>query len=108
MVQYDCEISRHMASKYLEALVNRFYKILPIKESGESTLNQYIESLLREMMGARELITFIHEDDRFLTLLAILQYFIDNDVSIAVVRSDVFRAIGILKKLQKKYFQNEG
>lgn len=105
-------ISKRMVYNYLDALVDRFYKILPIKESeeksGEDTLKRYIESLRREMLGVRELISYIRDDDRFLALLAILQYFIDNDVDVATVRSDVFRAIGLLKKLQKQYFADEG
>lgn len=97
-----------MVSNYMNALVNRFYKILPIKESGEDTLTRYLESLQREMIGLRDLITFIKDDDRYLTLLAMAQYFIDHDADVATVRTDVFRAISILKKLQKKYCTSEG
>lgn len=108
MIQHKNEISVRMMSDYLDALVNRFYKILPIKESGENTMRPYLDSLLREMIGARELMDFIQDDDRYLSLLAIVQYFINNDVDVAIVRTDVFRAISILKKLQKKYFWDGG
>ena len=108
MTIYNSEISDRMVSNYMNALVNRFYKILPIKESGEDTLTRYLESLQREMIGLRDLITFIKDDDRYLTLLAMAQYFIDHDADVATVRTDVFRAISILKKLQKKYCTSEG
>lgn len=108
MTIYNSEISNRMISNYMNALVNRFYKILPIKESGEDTLKRYLESLLREMIGLRDLIVFVQDDDRYLTLLAIVQYFIDHDADVATVRTDVFRAISILKKLQKKYCADEG
>lgn len=108
MTVYNTEVSDRMVSNYMNALVNRFYKILPIKESGEDTLKRYLESLLREMMGLRDLIIFIQDDDRYLTLLAIIQYFIDHDTDVATVRTDVFRAISILKKIQSKYCANEG
>lgn len=102
------EISSSMVSNYLNALINRFYKILPIKESGEATLGQYIESLIREMIGMQKLMDFLHHDDRYMTLLAILQYFTDHDTDVAAVKTEVFRAIGILKKLQAKYCSDKG
>ena len=108
MTTYNIEVTDRMALNYLNALVNRFYKILPIKESGENTLKQYLESLQREMLGLRDLMAFIHDDDRYLTLLAIVQYFIDNDADVGTVRTDVFRAISLIKKLQKKYCTSEG
>lgn len=107
MTVYNTEINSQMMSNYFKALVNRFYKILPIKESGEDTLQRYLESLLREMIGLKGLIVIIQNDDRYLTLLAIIQYFIDNDTDVATVRTDVFRAISILKKLQEKYCVDE-
>ncbi len=108
MTIYNTEISDRMVSNYMNALVNRFYKILPIKESGEDTLKLYLESLQREMIGLRDLIVFIQDDDRYLTLLAIVQYFINHDTDVGTVRTDVFRAISILKKLQQKYCISEG
>ncbi len=108
MTIYNTEISDRMVSNYMHALVNRFYKILPIKESGEDTLKRYLKSLQREMIGFRDLITLIQDDDRYLTLLAMIQYFISHDTDVDTVRTDVFRAISILKKLQKKYCIDEG
>lgn len=108
MTTQNEKISSRMASNYINALVNKFYKILPIKETNEDTLKPYLESLLREMLGLGELMAFFHDDDRYLTLLCIVRYFIDHEADIGTVRTEVFRAIGILKKLQKKYCTNEG
>ena len=105
---YDSNLASILVSNYLDALINRFFKILPIKESGEDTLNKYLESLLREMIGFNDLISFINYDDRYLTLLSIVQYLIENDVEVDIVKADVFRAINILKKIQRKYCANAG
>lgn len=48
MTIYNTQISDRMVSNYINSLVNRFYKILPIKESGEGTLKRYLESLQRD------------------------------------------------------------
>lgn len=89
--------------RYMGGLVNRFFKILPIKEEGEPTLKQYMQSLQREMLGCQSLIIMLKDDDRYMSLLSILQYLIDNDTTIKTTKMEVFRAINILRQLQKKY-----
>lgn len=93
-----------MLSGYMRSLVNRFFKILPIKESGEDSLETYMRSLQSELLGCKELIVAIHEDCEFVSLLNILQYLIDNpECSLVIVRREVFRAISICNKLKAKY-----
>ena len=74
-----------MLNNYFRALVNLFFKILPIKESGESSLEVYMRSLL-------------------LSLIAILQYLLDTpECEVSVVKREVFRAISICNKLKARY-----
>lgn len=96
-------------SNYLHALINLFFKILPIWESGESSLNTYMRSLQAELLGCRELIDAIHADPMFLSLISILQYLIDNpSCEITTVKREVFKAISICNKLKAKYAVPEG
>lgn len=91
-------------SNYLRTLVNLFFKILPIWESGESSLNTYMCSLQVELLGCKELIDAIHADPMFMSLIAILQYLIDNPFcKITTVKREVFKAISICNKLKAKY-----
>lgn len=93
-----------MLSGYMCSLVNRFFKILPIRESGEDSLEVYMRSLQAELLGCKEFIVAIHEDPLFVSLLNILQYLIDNpECSLVVVKREVFRAISICNKLKAKY-----
>lgn len=105
MTTQNIEIENAMVDQYLYSLVNRFYKILPIKESGEPTLTKYIISLQREMLGCRDLICALKNDGQYLTLLAVLQYLMDHndEIDAKVVKTEVFRAIGIIKRLRKQY-----
>lgn len=97
-------IDATMLSEYMRSLVNRFFKILPIRESGEDSLETYMRSLQAELLGCKELIVAIHEDPLFMSLLNILQYLIDNpECSLVVVKREVFRAISICNKLKAKY-----
>lgn len=96
-------------SNYFHTLVNLFFKILPIKESGESSLDTYMISLQAELLGCKELIEAIHDDPSFLSLIAILQYLIDNpSCSVTVVKREVFRAISICNKLKARYASSMG
>ena len=93
-----------MLSDYMRSLVNRFFKILPIREDGEDTLETYMRSLQAELLGCKEFVLAIHEDPLFMSLLNILQYLIDNpECSLTVVKREVFRAISICNKLKAKY-----
>lgn len=97
-------MSTTMLSGYMRSLVNRFFKILPIRESGECSLETYMRSLQAEMLGCKELIVAICEDPEFISLLNILQFLIDNpECSVVTVKREVFRAISICNKLKAKY-----
>lgn len=97
-------IDAKMLGGYLRSLVNRFFKILPIKEDGEESLETYMRSLQAELLGCKELIAAINGDPLFMSLLNILQYLIDNpECSQPVVKREVFRAISICNKLKAKY-----
>lgn len=99
-------IDAKLLKNYFKKLVNSFFKILPMKENQEDSLDKYLRSLQRELIGCQSLITAIQEDSLYLTLLAILQYIIDHpDCSTKEVRRDVFRAISICNQLEATYFE---
>ena len=89
---------------YFRSLINLFFKILPLKESKERSLETYMRSLQAELLGCRSLVVAIHEDSLFLSLVSILQYLINHPESdVAFVRREVFRAISICNKLKERY-----
>lgn len=107
MTTQSVRLSSEMIAKYMSNLTNRFYKILPIRENEPGTLRDYIGSLLLEMRGCQSLIASLDNDDRYMTLLAVLEYMKSHDMPIREVRREVFRSIDIIKKLQEKYCVNK-
>lgn len=100
----NASFDAQVLSNYLRTLINLFFKILPIKESNESSLVTYMKSLQAELIGCKELVRAIHEDSLFLSLISILQYLIDNpECSVTEVKREVFRAISICNKLKSRY-----
>ena len=105
-------IERGLLGNYFQKLINLFFKILPIWEStdecGKSTLGTYMQSLQAELLGCKSFVLPIHNDSAFLTLIAVLQYLIDNpNLEVPVVKREVFRCISICKKLQARYASGE-
>lgn len=100
----DVSLDAPVVQKYFHNLVNLFFKILPMRESGEETLFQYMENLRDELLGCHNLITVLNGDSMFLSLVFNLQYLIDNpSISVAEVKSKVFQAISICNKLAERY-----
>lgn len=100
------DIPIELVGNYLDWLVNQFFKILPLKENREPSLNEFMKSLQIELIGHKSLMEYIQNDSMYMTLLSILQYLIDNNgdnLDTAVVKREVFKAISICKKLRKKY-----
>lgn len=96
-------ISNELLGGYIDSLVNCFFKILPMRENGEQSLALYMEGLRREMLGCGSLIPALNKEPMYLTLMCILQSFIDNpEMDISDVKRDVFRAISVCNKLSKK------
>lgn len=94
-------VNPELLCNYFKNLVNQFFKILPIRESGESSLTTYMESLRAELLGCQELIGELRNDASYLTLLAILQHLIDNpECSVREVKREVFKAISVCNKLK--------
>ena len=101
---YGNQLQTEAMYNYLTVLVNRIFKILPIREQNEESLTTYMQSLQAELLGCKGLVSAIQNDASYLTLLSILQYLIDNpECTVREVKREVFRAISICNKLKAQY-----
>lgn len=97
-------IESEIITGYFHNLVNMFFKILPMKENGETSLDVYMESMQAELLGSQRLISNLHDDAMFASLLFILQSLIDHpDWSARRVKREVFRAISICNKMKSRF-----
>lgn len=92
---------------YFESLVNKFFKILPMREENEKSLNEYLKSFQRELIGCGEFITAVKDDGTYLEMLCILQFFLNNvensDCDIKDIRREVFHAISLCNKMRSRF-----
>ena len=92
---------------YFKFLINKTYKILPLKEENSETLKSYLESYLRELIGSKDLIAVLVDEPKFITVLNTMQFFISEEYSVETCKKEVFKCIRILEEINAKYFKEE-
>lgn len=92
--------------KYFDFLINKTYKILPMKEEGSQTLKVYLEGLLRELVGNKELVSILTNEPQFISVLNSLQFLISEEYSVQVCKREVFKCIHILDHINTAYFKD--
>ena len=101
----DKPLTAEMLHNYFRTLVAKFFKILPVWEEERDTLGTYMNSLQLELLGLRDFVIVMKDDQKLLSLLSILQYLIENpECTKMTLRREVFHAISICNKLDAEYF----
>ena len=104
----NVSMNNEIFERYFDKLINQFFKILPIHENEEATLETYIDSLQIELLGLKDLIPELTADPMLLRLISILQYFKEHpDCKRGRLRREVFKAIDICDKLKATYSESE-
>lgn len=91
--------------RYFEFLINKTYKILPLKEEKSDTLKSYLESYQRELIGNMDLVPLLVDEPKFITVLNTMQFLISEEYSDKVCKREVFKCIRILEEINEKYFK---
>lgn len=89
---------------YMKSLIGKTYKILPMKEENSPTLKSYINSYIVELIGFKNLVSFLCADQQFLTLITTLVYLATEDYDKHLCKKEVFKCIHIVDGLNNKYF----
>lgn len=99
------EQTKHVSSStvitYFNALVNRLFKILPMRENADPSIEAYLDSLQNELLGFQQLVGGVGNTVQFVTILSVLEYLKNNpDCEIRIVKREVFHAINLCDKLK--------
>lgn len=99
ITQYG-EIADKDIQIYLKKLIGRVYKILPMAEEECLTLESYIDSLIRELIGNSKIFAKIFVGDGLLVVIGTLEGLnFDNHDKL---RSDILKITNIVGKIDKK------
>ena len=100
-------VTEELVRNFFKSLVNRFFKILPMREQNEDSLVTYMNGLQLELLGAQGLLGELRNDTAYITLLSILQYMIDSpNVDVPIVKREVFNCISLCNKLKAGRLEN--
>lgn len=95
-----------LLSPYLKSLINKVYKILPLRESADGKekafLATYISSLLMEVIGAQKTYSMLCEDVDYIALVNTLQYMNEFDLPVKECKREVFKMIRIVEKIESR------
>nr|DAG45227.1 MAG TPA: hypothetical protein [Caudoviricetes sp.] len=91
---------------FIHGLTGRIFKILPLKEAElageESYLASYMDSLVRDMLGATDTFPELCSMQEFVTTLNIVQFLKHNDITQEICKQEVFKALRLLNSIEKK------
>lgn len=85
---------------YLKKLIDKFFKIIPLKEEKSDTVDAYIESLVSELTGMHDLMYALNLNPQIMTLISTLYALLLEDNN---YRSEIFKCIQVIKNLESEY-----
>lgn len=95
-------ISDEAYKNYMKLLINKIYKILPLKEEYSPTVSAYIESLLMEMTGNSKLIPALQNSGRYIAVINTIEALKECE-DVRVCRREVFKCISDIEKLSRAF-----
>lgn len=94
--KYGAEIDSETMVEYFQLLINKIFKLLPMKEQNILTLDDYTYSILQEIAGGNKLIL---NDKYFVELLCNLENLSEIKGDYKKYRSQIFKCINICQKI---------
>jgi hypothetical protein len=93
------QLPDEMLKVYINGMIAKAYKMIPMHEQGTKSLPKYIEATLRELVGQKELVEQLKGREEFLTILGVMESLLyQNDFQ--KFRSDVFKIINLIERLK--------
>lgn len=104
MTEYIDYIDQQSLENYLNSLIGKLYKLLPIRENSPETFPTYSRGLRDELFGFKGLVIALSHDPSYVSIMSMLQNFIDSpECPVEDVRREVFSMISLCKKLISRY-----
>lgn len=87
---------------FLNNMVGKIFKILPLKEENNLGFNDYVDSILVQLVGATKTFEELENNQDFLTVINIIQYINNNKCSNKQCKREVFKCLDIIQKMTKE------
>jgi hypothetical protein len=88
----------------LDRLIAKVFKALPLREEGCETLVEYLEGLVRELIGVTEVVSKLKNHGEFLSVIGTIQSLINQD-DFKTYRKDVLKCVNLVRKIKNELEQ---
>lgn len=88
-----------MMDSYLNSLVGKLFKIIPMKEDESDTLPFYVNSLSIEINGGMITFPLLASNDKYITIANIINCLNKETFAFEIVKREIFKAISLTKKI---------
>lgn len=93
------QLPDEMLKVYVNGMIAKTYKMIPMHEQGTKSLPKYIEATLREFIGQKELVQELKNREEFLSILGVMESLLSQN-DFTKFRSDVFKIINLIERLK--------
>ena len=94
-----------MIDRQIQHLINKVFKILPLSEEKNENINDYIDSVLVQLYGAKEtskdFFLIPTNEEKLLDIINSINYLKVNDFTHTECKREVFKCISILTKFKE-------
>jgi hypothetical protein len=97
----NVKISSELLDNYFDLLINKLFKVIPMKENNSNTLNEYLRSLRIEILGYISLSELFNNDAKFLSIVNTIEYLSNNEINEKICKREIFKCISIIEKIKK-------
>lgn len=94
------DIPNSVCYNFFTRLVDKLFKIIPLKESNSDTVNSYIKDLIYELLGYNSIFEMTDCNPKVLNIVCILESVKNEDMKHYEYRRNIFKCITIAKQLQ--------
>lgn len=92
--------SQEDIAEYFNRLIAKVYKVLPICEKSFNTKDQYLDSLIHELLGAMQAMNDVFRRAEFMSIINTLLFLKTQESFFpSVYRPEIFKCINIIKKI---------
>lgn len=87
--------------KFIDHFIGGIFKILPLKETNNIGLHDYIDSVIMQAYGATKRYNTLCSSEYFSEIINALIYMRDNNFTVKQCKREVFKCINLLEKIKK-------
>jgi len=88
---------------FLNNITNKIFKILPLKEENNVGFEDYVDSVLIQLVGAKSVFLELENNQNYITIINIVSYIKNNSCSNKQCKREIFKCLNIIKKMTKEW-----